>query len=159
LKTIIEEGWEGFSNGLEQGLSELIKNAAKKNFPVENFPLLELSYLIKVALVQLFSDLDLIAILLARSGKGSRLEEKLEVLASLIHSLISRYGVDTAHPFGFEYRVFKTGIAVMLMGSLETLRISHHAELDMGKADVIAFLVSMVETTLGCSLPDVEGFL
>lgn len=159
LETIIEEGWEDFSEGLEHGLTGLLKNASLQNFPIENASLLELSYLITKALPQLFGDLDLIAILLARSGKGSKLEEKLEALASLIHTLISRYWIDADRPFGFDYKVFKAGIAVMILGSLETLRISHHAELDMGKDDIIAFLVSMVETTLGCTLPDIEIFL
>jgi len=140
LDTIIEEGWSEFFLYLQKGLSE-------------GGTLSRLAFLVRKALPELFKDLDLIAILLAQADRSSRLGEKLEELAFLIDSIIMDFRKTEGENAGSGIPNLKTGLAVMLLGSLETMRLIHRAGIDIGMEDVIAFLVLTIEGALGCSLP------
>jgi len=148
MNTIIEEGWSEFAGYLEKGLEG---NVAPGIPATAEASLSKLSFLVRNALPALFKDLDLIAILLAQADSTSHLKEKLEYLASLIAAIILDQGAKGIAPL--KLSTLKAGLAVMLLGSLETLRLIHRAGIDIEAGDVIAFLVSSVEGALGCSLP------
>ncbi len=145
LNTIIEEGWNEFFLYLQGGLSE--------GGSSEGGALSRLAFLVRKALPELFKDLDLIAILLAQADQSSRLGEKLEQLAFLVDSIIMDFRKAERGNAGSGIPNLKTGLAVMLLGSLETMRLIHRAGIDIGMEDVIAFLVLTIEGALGCSLP------
>ena len=149
LNTIIEEGWNDFSRYLERGLS-----GGEGGLDREP-PLSRLAFLVRRALPELFDDIDLIAILLAQADSGSRLGEKLEHMATLITSIIADYRKRGGEIVAMEIPTLRAGLAVMLLGSLESIRLIHRTGIDLAAGDVIAFLVSTVEGALGCSLPDV----
>jgi len=153
LATIIEEGWGEFASFLENGIAEAIKTGLARN-PRTDTNLIKLAYLVKAALPELFKDLDLIAILLAQAGRASRLEEKLDYLTGFVSSIVLDYQQAQGRTDLQDRAVLKTGLAVMLLGSLESMRLIFHAGIDIAAGDVIAFLVSTVEAALGCALPE-----
>ena len=148
MNTIIEEGWNEFAGYLEKGL---VSDAGPAIPADADASLSKLAFLLRNALPALFKDLDLIAILLAQADSTSHLKEKLEYLASLIAAIILDQNGKRIAPV--KLTTLKAGLAVMLLGSLETLRLIHRAGIDIEADDVIAFLVSSVEGALGCSLP------
>jgi AcrR family transcriptional regulator len=156
LESIIEEGWKEFVEQLEMGIADP-PFMAKEEGVSSDINLARLSFLVRVAFPKLFEDLDLIAILLAQAGKSSKLEAKLEYLAGIISSIVTAYkekhGANSVSSAARDGRLLKTGLAVMLLGSLESMRLIHHASIDIAAEDVIAFLVSTIEAVLGCSLP------
>jgi AcrR family transcriptional regulator len=150
LNTIIEEGWSEFYLYLRGGLSE---GGSPGDRSSGRDALSRLAFLVRKALPELFKDLDLIAILLAQADQSSRLSEKLEQLAFLIDSIIMDFRKDLGENAGSGIPNLKTGLAVMLLGSLETMRLIHRAGISIGMEDVIAFLILTIEGALGCSLP------
>lgn len=146
LNTIIEEGWNEFSQYLEKRI---------KREPMSE-PLSQLAFLVRGALPELFKDLDLIAILFAQADRTSGLKEKLDYLASLVAAIIMDCRREEGRAASMDRSVLKAGLSVMLMGSLESMRLIRRARIDVEAADVIAFLVSTVEGALGCSLPAVD---
>jgi len=157
LNTIIEEGWGEFFFYLQGGLGSGSADRAADSGAGGNLSgggaLSRLAFLVRKALPELFKDLDLIAILLAQADQSSRLGEKLEQLAFLIDSIIMDFRKAEGETAGSGIPNLKTGLAVMLLGSLETMRLIHRAGIDIGMEDVIAFLVLTIEGALGCSLP------
>lgn len=151
MNTIIEEGWNEFVAYLESGLSDIASPRDGQPGSAPDSALGKLAFLVRGALPALFKDLDLIAILLSQADSASHLKEKLEYLASLIASIILAQGGKAIVPM--KRSTLKAGLAVMLLGSLETLRLIHRAGIDIDTGDVIAFLVSTIEGALGCSLP------
>jgi len=149
LATIVEEGWGEFAAALLEGIAwaEAAAPAAQKE-------LAKLSYLVKVALPGLFRDIDLIAILLARAGRGSGLEKKLDFLVDFVAGIINKYNASKGRAESFDRTYLKTALAVFLLGSLEVMRLIYHTGIDIGGENLIAFLNSTVEGALGCSLPE-----
>ena len=159
LGAIIEEGWAEFAASLETGLE-----AADASVPVDarepaGKALGKLSFLVLRAFPALLNDADLIAILLAQADRSSLLAEKLERLAAIIAAIIAEYR-GSKEPGGESVAAvpgLKAGIAVMLLGSLETVRLIRRAGVGLAVGDVSAFLASTVEAALGCSLPRDAG--
>ena len=156
LDTIVGEGWGEFSSYLENGMAEAVGNGLARD-PSVDVNLVRLSFLVKAALPELFKDLDLIAILLAQAGRTSRLEEKLEYLTAFLSSILLDYRRAGGRSELQDKATLKTGLAVMLLGSLESMRLIFHAGIDISAGDVIAFLVSTVEAALGCALPELDA--
>lgn len=162
LNTIIEEGWSEFAAYLEEGIAAVSQPAAAGRagqtadvVPRRKVALAKLAFLVRRALPALFEDLDLIAILLGQAGRTSHLGDKLGYLASFIASIIEDYGKDGDGSSSLEIPELKAGLAVMLLGSLESMRLIHRTEIGVTAEDLIAFLVSTVEAALGCALPAV----
>ena len=168
LNTIIEEGWSEFAAYLEEGIAAASQPASVSRpaaasragqtadvVPRRKAALAKLAFLVRRALPALFEDLDLIAILLGQAGRTSHLGEKLGYLASFIASIIEDYGKDGDGSSSLEIPELKAGLAVVLLGSLESMRLIHRTEIGVAAEDLIAFLVSTVEAALGCALPAV----
>ncbi|TXT42995.1 MAG: hypothetical protein FD137_1966 [Spirochaetes bacterium] len=152
LETIIEEGWSEFQTRLDQGFAALDRGSdASSAHP----SLYKLSYMIKVALPELFKDYDLIAIVMAQAGQSSRLGEKLEYLASSTRAILLEYAQSCGTTLILDFKGLKSGLAVMLLGSLEAVRLGSHQALDIDTGDIVGFLTAIIEASLGCSLPDV----
>lgn len=163
LGAIIEEGWAEFATSLETGLgaagaaagagddgSDAASDAARAGAALG-----KLSFLVLRAFPALLNDADLIAILLAQADRSSLLAEKLERLAAIIAAIIAEYRGSRARGGESIAAVpgLKAGIAVMLLGSLETVRLIRRAGVGLAVSDVSAFLASTVEAAVGCSLP------
>ncbi len=157
LGAIVEEGWAEFATSLETGLAAAGTAAGASgdaNDPA-GAALGKLSFLVLRAFPALLNDADLIAILLAQADRSSLLAEKLERLAAIIAAIIAEYHGSRARDGESIAAVpgLKAGIAVMLLGSLETVRLIRRAGVGLAVSDVSAFLASTVEAAVGCSLP------
>lgn len=155
LACIVEEGWGEFISFMEMGMAESLadmdggEDARARN-------LLRLSFLIYKALPTLFEDVDLISILLSRAGKSSGLEGKFEYLSGLVVSIVESLQVETEKSHKSDAAMMRTGLAVMLLGSFEVMRLSKHANIGIDAGRIISFLAATVESALGCRLPDLE---
>lgn len=146
LGDIIEEGWGEFALYLEEGLGKAPASVGAG--------LAKLAFLIRKALPALFKDVDLIAILLGQAGSATRLKEKLDYLASLIASIIGECVEEKGQNLQATIPELEAGLLVMLLGSLESLRLNRRIDMGIGAGEIIAFLVSTVEASLGCALPE-----
>lgn len=142
LASIIEEGWSEFTAYLESGLAFSLPGMVK------------LAFLVRKALPALFKDMDLIAILLGQAGSATRLKEKLDYLAFLIASILGECVREDGEEPLKAIPELEAGLLVMLLGSLESLRLSRRMEMGLGADEIIAFLVSIVEASLGHALPE-----
>ena len=167
LGVIVEEGWSEFASYLEEGLEGNAASGAKAAGLVSrpagpvskgsfaDAGLAKLAFLIRKALPALFKDVDLIAILLGQAGSVTRLKEKLDYLASLIASIIGECVEEKGENPRTAIPELEAGLLVMLLGSLESLRLSRRIDTGIGAEEIIAFLASTVEATLGRALPEV----
>lgn len=118
MEAIVEEGWGEFAASLEAGIAHAADAAAR------------LDFLVRHALPALFVDVDLITILVSEAGRSARLGEKLDRLSSLLErALPVRDPAD-----------LRVGIAVLLLGSLETVRLSSRTPLGIRPEEVTAFV-------------------
>ena len=152
VETIIEEGWNEYRSWLEEGISAI--QLASQNADARLVALEILSFLVNKALPKLFSDVELIMLLLAEAGTTARLEEKLQYFSSMITKLVSECQVSGAAEN--DPRQYNTGITVLLLGALETLRLSSKTDLKLGADDIQAFFRLIVENALGQRLPDMD---
>jgi len=104
------------------------------------------------ALPKLFSDVELIMILLAGASSNARLEKKLQYLSSMISKLVEDSSVSLEVPLDAKF--YRIGIMVFLLGALETIRITSKTDIDINAADIRAFLRQLMENALGRPLPD-----
>jgi AcrR family transcriptional regulator len=150
VETIIEEGWNEFRTWTEEGLAACKASAQVDDVRAQS--LRSLSFLVNKALPKLFSDVDLIMLLLAETDQTSKLEVKLQYLAATIADLVSACTVPSVSRV--DPRQYHMGITVLLLGALETLRIASKTDITIGADDILAFFKQIVETALGQALPD-----
>ncbi len=152
VETIIEEGWNEYRLWLEEGIAAI--QLGNQNADARLIALKILSFLVNKALPKLFSDVELIMLLLAEAGTTARLEEKLQYFSSMITKLVSECQVSGAAEN--DPRQYNTGITVLLLGALETLRLSSKTDLKLSADDIQAFFRLIVENALGQGLPDTD---
>jgi AcrR family transcriptional regulator len=152
VETIIEEGWNEYRLWLEDGISAI--QLASQNADASLTALKILSFFVNKALPKLFSDVELIMLLLAEAGATARLEEKLQYFSSMITKLVSECQILGAAEN--DPRQYNTGITVLLLGALEALRLSSKTDLKLGADDIQAFFRLIVENALGQRLPDMD---
>jgi len=155
IETIIEEGWNQFRTWLEQQLA-MIENNCDDNAQGDErtHAFRALAFLVNNALPTLFGDVELIMILLSEARASAKLEQKLQYLSSLIAQLVA-----LCYPSGNdvqEDKLLHTGITVLLLGALETLRISAQTDLNVSAEDIKVFLKQIVQDALGQALPDTD---
>lgn len=152
VETIIEEGWNEFRAWTEEGLRDC-KTAGQPDDARAQY-LRALSFLVNSALPKLFSDVELIMLLLAEADSTAKLEAKLQYLAAMIADLVSACIVPSVSHV--DPRQYDTGITVLLLGALETLRIASKTDIRISAADIQAFFRQVVENALGQPLPDMD---
>ena len=138
--TVIEEGWEAFFGALAQVVSG-------PGSPEERLALVVFRFL-----PQLFGDIDLISIILAEADRGSLLQDKLERLAVPISGLVVELAKTRGMAMVFPPRRAMAAITIFFLGSLDAIRISRSAGLQVGPEDVIDFIKLSVENSFGISL-------
>ncbi len=158
VEIIIEEGWNEFRAWVESGLAASGLNASSQGSSQDRDAreksLRSLSFLVNRALPMLFSDVDLIMLLLAEASSSAKLEEKLQYISVLIARLVADCASASAPVT--DTRLYSTGITVMLLGALETLRITAKTDLGVSVDDIQRFLRQVAENALGEPLPDMD---
>lgn len=135
LAAVIDEGWREFFSYLEEGI------AARPE------PVARLGFLVRQALPALYSDVDLISILLKEGSGAAALDAKLDSLAALVADPLSILAPGT--PLG----LVRTALAVILLGSLDAVSLGSRTGIGIGKQEVEDFIVSATERALGIHLP------
>lgn len=148
LSAIIEEGWSQFLNTVESGFLQVDEQVPDN----QDRALQKLSFLVLVLLPELFKDADLIAILLSESGKPHHLDEKLSYLSNLIAGILDEFLAAKPGRAKLNSASIRTGLSVMLLGSLETVRLIHQTSLAIDQNEIIKFLCASIEQVLGCQL-------
>lgn len=157
LSSIIEDGWDEFFRGIEEGMAAAVAGASERQ-PSLNGNLVRLSYLLREALPALLKDAELIAILFAQAGKSSRLNEKLAMLSEKVADIIQDFQAESAALVPADLSRVRLGLAIMLLGSLETVRLVFHSDIGVCAEEVLQFMVWSVEGSLNCRLPDVSAW-
>lgn len=150
IETIIEEGWDEYRVWVEDRMVSIMESG--KQDDGIGLSLCALSFLVDEALPKLFSDVELIMILLAGASSNARLEKKLQYLSSMISKLVEDSSVSLEVPLDAKF--YRIGIMVFLLGALETIRITSKTDIDINAADIRAFLRQLMENELGQPLPD-----
>jgi len=140
IRTVIEEGWEEFIEGLASALGRAASPEEKLGIVLDRF------------LPALFEDMDLISLILAESGRVSGLEEKLERLAGLMGGIIADLGEARGRVVDFPPRQARTAITLFLLGSIDTVRLAREAGLSVSSEDVLQFIRTAVKNSFGVEL-------
>ena len=140
LRTVMDEGWNEFLLSLEGAI----------NGPGE--PEERLALIIYRFLPALFSDVDLISIILGEADRNSHLDDKLERLAALISGLIAELSDARGVPMDFPPSRAMAAITIYFLGSLDAVRIARSTGIKVGPEDVIDFIRLSVENSFGVEL-------
>lgn len=143
IEAIVEEGWGEFIFGLEAGL------AAEHGLEAR------IDYLVYQALPGLFVDVDLITILLSEAGRSARLGEKLDRLASLVAGIFAanssgaNSGAAPDAQVLPEAKDIRMGLAIFLLGTLETVRLASRTALNLPRDELIDFVGRIAFSAVG----------
>ncbi len=149
IETIIEEGWAGFRDALAAALAAEPRPTAKLGVIVNRF------------LPEIFSDVDLISILLTEASDVSGLGEKLLYLARLIGEAVrgAQAAADGkergAQGMALGEGDMVAGLLVFFLGALDSVRLMRAAKLPVTEADILGFIRKVITNAYGV---DAEGF-
>lgn len=144
VQTLVEEGWQSFFDQLSAATSGAGSAEERLALVVYRF------------LPALFADLDLISIILARADKDAGLEEKLERLGGLISSLVEELSSSRGVALDFPPKRAMAAIGIYFLGSIDALRVSRSAGLELGPEDLIDFIRLSVQNSFGVELKPPE---
>lgn len=136
LQAIVEEGWAQFYTRLVEVKDSDIDAAGKLRVVVNEF------------LPVLIKDVDLINILLSEGTTVTRLQEKLERLASLVSDMTGPLFERSTSAPRLDQREFEAALMVYFLGVLHSARISRTANLSVTIEDITNFLRSSIEHAL-----------
>lgn len=140
FRSVVDEGWEEFYGELAEALGGPGRPEDKLSLAVYSF------------LPGLFSDVDLIAIIMAEADRGTGLEEKLERLAGLVSGLIAELAAARGVELDFGPRTAMAAITVYFLGALDAVRVSRSAGLSVGPGDVLDFIRLSIENAFGIAV-------
>lgn len=134
LEAIVDEGWGEFADGLSAGLAGRADAAGR------------VEYLVREALPALFVDVELISILVTEAGRSSRLGEKLDMLATLLSGILEG---EAGSGGAIDRESVRVGVAVILLGSLDVVRLAARAPVGISQEQVVRFVAQIAATALG----------
>jgi AcrR family transcriptional regulator len=146
IRSIIEEGWGEFFSNLGDTLTTVRK------------PEVKLAIIVYRVLPSLFEDVELITILLSEGARYAGLEEKLEALTALIADLVLELARERGLSMAFPRGQAKAALALYFLGSLDTVRLSKMAGLEIPASDIIDFIRLSIENSFRVDLdPSLAG--
>jgi AcrR family transcriptional regulator len=140
IRSVIDEGWGEFFEGLQATLQGVSGTSRK------------LAVIVYRVLPGLFEDVDLISILLSEAARYAGLEEKLESLTSLVVELVLDLSREQGLPLALPAGQARAALALYFLGSLDTVRLSKTAGLDIPASDIIAFIRLSIENSFRIDL-------
>ncbi len=136
VRNIVEEGWQELYGRIEKDLREA------------RSPRQRVKVLIESVMPGILADVDFVSILLSEAGTYTRLEDKLEKLTDLVYSLVrSLPGRRSRTTFSRD--MLRTALVVILLGTMNTVRIARTSSLGIGDRDVVAFVRKLARESLG----------
>jgi AcrR family transcriptional regulator len=140
IRTVIDEGWGEFFDGLTLALSQA--ESPERKFAI----------IIYRILPGLFEDVDLISILLSEAARFADIEEKLERLSAIIADLVMELARKQEIRMAFSPEQAKAAIALYFLGSLDSVRLSRNAGLGISAESIIAFIAFTIENSFHLKL-------
>jgi len=125
MKVIVEEGWHDLYERLLETVSSQESDESKLKAIIEKF------------LPEILKDVDLINILLSEAIAFTRIEEKIEVLSTMIYELIRSISKKKPALDGFNKRFIETALMVFFLGILNAVRVARAGSLNIKEADII----------------------
>jgi len=145
IRTVIDEGWGEFFDGLTLALS-------RAESPERKFAII-----IYRILPGLFEDVDLISILLSEAARFADIEEKLERLSAIIADLVMELARKQDIMMAFSPEQARAAIALYFLGSLDSVRLSRKAGLGISAGDIIAFIGFTIENSFHIRLDPAQA--
>lgn len=145
IRTVIDEGWGEFFDGLTLALSQA--ESPERKFAI----------IIYRILPGLFEDVDLISILLSEAARFADIEEKLERLSAIIADLVMELARKQDIRMAFSPAQAKAAIALYFLGSLDSVRLSRNAGLGISAEDIIAFISFTIENSFRIRLDPAQA--
>jgi len=140
MKVIVEEGWHDLYERLLETVSSQESDESKLKAIIEKF------------LPEILKDVDLINILLSEAIAFTRIEEKIEVLSTMIYELIRSISKKKPALDGFNKRFIETALMVFFLGILNAVRVARASSLNIKETDIINFLKISIENSMDIKL-------
>ena len=137
LVTILEEGWEEFSQRLEEVIAQSPNARTSLKIILDQF------------LPALFGDAEFITLALNEAGRNFSLADKLGWLSDKIGTLIRAISQELNIPMDFDSTMANTALSVYFLGSLQTIRLSKQEGLNISIDDVLHFIRLSIYNTFG----------
>jgi AcrR family transcriptional regulator len=136
MKVIVEEGWNDLYKRLVQTVSSHESDESKLKAIIEKF------------LPEILKDVDLINILLSEAIVFTKIEEKIEVLSTMIYELIRSVSKKKSVLKGFNKRFMETALMVFFLGIFNAVRLARASSLNIKETDIINFLKISIENSM-----------
>ncbi len=140
FRAIIDEGWPMFYDSVA-GIMRSSDPPARK-----------LSFLINRFIPDLLQDVDLVHLVLTEASSLTGLREKVDLLTDLIAEPVGGLFEASGLKSRFPRTAIRTAIVVLFLGITNTAILARTANLGVSLKEVLAFLKTTVETTLGIPL-------
>jgi AcrR family transcriptional regulator len=140
LRAIVDEGWLQFYDSLA-GIMRSSDSPARK-----------LSLLIHRFIPDLLEDVDLVHLVLTEASGLTGLREKVDILTDLLAEQIGELFDTSGFGSRFPRSAIRTAIVVLFLGITNTALLARTARLGVSLQEVLEFLKTTVETSLGISL-------
>ncbi len=139
VHVIVEEGWQELYGRIEKDLAEA------------HTPEKQAKILIERIIPGILTDVDFVNILLSEAVTYTRLEDKVEQLTDLVHSLV-RSHVSRRGKTAYSRDTLRTALVVILLGIMSTVRVARTSSLGISDRDVIAFVKTLARESLDMEL-------
>jgi AcrR family transcriptional regulator len=140
MKTIVEEGW----NDLYKRLLEMISSHEDDE--------LKLKAIIEQFIPEILRDVDLINILLSEAIVFTKIEEKMEVLSTMMYDLIKSISKKKPGLEGLNKRFIETALMVYFLGIFNAVKLTRLSSINIKQTDIIDFLKLSIENSLNIKL-------
>jgi len=140
FRAIIDQGWPLFYDSL----ARIMRSS--------DTPARKLSLLIRKFIPELLEDVDLVHLVLTEAAGLTGLREKVDLITDLVAEPVGGL-FDTSGLGGrFPRSAIRTAIVVLFLGVTSTAIMARTASLGVSLQEVLDFLKTMVETSLGIPL-------
>jgi AcrR family transcriptional regulator len=136
VRVIVEEGWQELYGRIEKDLAEARTPRERVRIMIERI------------IPGILADVDFINILLSEAVTYTRLEDKVEQLTDLVHSLV-RSLVGRRRRAALSRDTLRTALVVVFLGVMSTAKIARSSSLGFSDRDVIAFVKALARESLG----------
>jgi AcrR family transcriptional regulator len=136
VRVIVEEGWQELYGRIEKDLAEARR------------PRQQVKALIESVMPGILADVDFVSILLSEAATYTHLQDKLETFTDLVYSLVRSIPGRRSRTT-FSRDMLRTALVVILLGTMNTVRIARVSSLGIGDRDVVAFVRTLARESLG----------
>lgn len=140
LITAIEEGWENFMNRLEDACS-------RRTEPVK-----KLETIVTVFLPELFSDTELITLILTDGVRFINLADKLDKLSCFIANVLADIAQKQGAQAALDPKDTMAALTIFFLGTIDTVRLIQKGIVPLKESDVVNFIKLMIQSAFNIAI-------